>query len=86
MTHHTTPSTDALDVGTHRYVYDRATDAGGIRDQPLGDYIDDVVEDIIESEHWPHDAADEPTLRQAALEAAADATRALAHDGYFEHF
>jgi hypothetical protein len=79
-----TYQTDELSEETKTHLYDRAMDIGGIRDKPLKKFIEDVVAEMRENHEQEYDVDDE-TLRQAALEAAAEATQVMADEGYHRH-
>lgn len=74
---------DQMSEQARTYLYDRAT--AELKDTPVNAWIDNVVVGMRDNPHYEYDVSDD-ALRQAALEAAAEALQAFATDGYHDHF
>ena len=74
-----------LDSSTRQYVYDHAYEYGGLEDQTIPEFTDQMVREVKAGADEYFDMS-ELGLRQAILEEVTKAVDAMAEDGYDEHF
>jgi len=74
-----------LDSSTRQYVFEQAYDHGGLEDQSIPAFADQMVREVKAGVDEYFDLSD-LALRQAILEEVTDAVQTMADDGYDEHF
>ncbi len=74
-----------LDSSTRQYVFEQAYDHGGLQDQSISAFTDQMVREVKAGVDEYFELSD-LALRQAILEEVADAVAKMADDGYDEHF
>lgn len=74
-----------LDSSTRQYIYDHALDYGGLEEQSIPEFVDQMVREVKAGVDEYFDMSD-LALRQAILEEVADAVESMAEDGYDDHF
>ena len=75
----------ALDSSTRQYVFEQAYEHGGLQDQPIPAFADQMVREVKAGVDEYFELSD-VALRQAILEEVTDAVEKIADDGYDEHF
>ncbi len=75
----------AMDSSTRQYIYDHATTYGGLEDQSIPEFVDQMVREVKAGADEYFDMS-ELALRQAILEEVADAVADMAEEGYDDWF
>lgn len=74
-----------MDSSTRQYIYDHATTYGGLEEQTIPEFVDQMATDVKAGADEYFELSD-LALRQAILEEVADAVAAMAEEGYEEAF
>jgi hypothetical protein len=74
-----------LDSSTRQYVFEQAYDHGGLENQSIEAFVDQMVREVKAGVDEYFELSD-LALRQAILEEVTEAVEKMAEDGYDEHF